>query len=200
MQAILGVGTSLVGFYFYYEGYVGPVRKSRPHLQETSAIRPLHKQASQAITRHFSGRSRSSKTSRRSDSSRTLVGSSTRGSSYSSRRDPKDSGSSSSKDSHDGGWSSHTATSFKSADSESTNTDADPHTSDDEYPPRSDPRQRNSRSFLPPLPTPPAGTPPRPAGPPPPPRGALRVPVRIDSGAQTLYRGSWDVGNARYDP
>ena len=206
VQAVLGVGTSLVGFYFYCKGYVGPVRKSRPHIEEKRQIRPPHRQASDAIKRRLSGSSRTSKPSRWSDSSRTQVGASTRGSSCSSGRNSKAYDSSTSEDSHDGGLSSPTATSFKSADSasgpDSTNTDADSRTSDDSYPPRSDPRQRDSRapSSWPPFPTPPANAPTPPSGARPPSRGALRVPVRVDSGAQTLYRGSWDVGNARYDP
>lgn len=207
VEAILGVGSSLVGFYFYFEGYVRPVRKSLPHFQEKQQIRPPHRQAFKAIKRGLSGSSRTSKTSNRSNSSRTLVDSSTRGSSYSSRRDPKDLGTSTSEDSHDGSLSSHTATSFKSAGSasgpESTNTDAGSLTSDDDYPPRSAPRQRNSRtpSFLPTLPEPPVNAPtPLSGARPPPPCGALSVPVRITSGAQTLYRGSWNVGAARYDP
>ncbi|BGP52998.1 hypothetical protein JCM8202v2_000555 [Rhodotorula sphaerocarpa] len=39
LQAILGVGGSLVAFGFYLQGYVNPVWKAHPHLEETKGIR-----------------------------------------------------------------------------------------------------------------------------------------------------------------
>lgn len=189
MQAILGVGSSVVGLWFYFNEYVRPVRKSPLRSWDKTQVRPLHKKAAAEIRRRFSDRSNGSdKAARTPVQSRGQVDSV-----QSARTSPRyrhtESGSSTSTDSYEktrNRLHPDQSSGFDSTDTD--NSDAAPHRPSSGLPPA---------CSYPPLPTPPPDAPRPPPGAAPARRG---IPVQINNGAQTLYQGMWDVDSARYIP